>query len=368
MRVVYHSFEGRYSDSPRAIHRALRARGGDLEHLWLTHPGQHDAFPDDLELLEYGSPACVDALASCDLLVANTHTDFEWSKPPGCLYVQTWHGTPLKRIHWDVLWAPEGRLERLQRDVDRWDLLLSPNPVSTPLLRRAFRFDREVLESGYPRNDALHAANRDEVRARVRHELGIADGQTAVLYTPTWRDDVVFSEGGKTFALELDVAQFADRLGSDHVLLLRLHRMLGAQEIAAAHHGVRDVSQRPEVSELYLAADVMVTDYSSTMFDFAITGKPMLFYTYDLDDFAGRLRGLYLDLVAEAPGPLLATTNAVIDALRDLPALTRAYAPRYTRFTDRFCGLEDGHATDRVTARLAEHLRPVPGLPSPNLA
>jgi CDP-glycerol glycerophosphotransferase (TagB/SpsB family) len=95
--------------------------------------------------------------------------------------------------------------------------------------------DGEVLESGYPRNDALHACDRDEVRARVRQELRIADRQTAVLYTPTWRDDVVFSEGGKTFALELDVAQFADRLGSDHVLLLRLHRMLGAQGIAAAY-------------------------------------------------------------------------------------------------------------------------------------
>jgi CDP-glycerol glycerophosphotransferase len=302
VRVIYHSFERSFSDSPRAVFEVLRARRPGAQHVWLSRTGDPAGFPEGVQVLEYGSPAAIAAVESCDLLVANTHTDFDWEKRPGTTYLQTWHGTPLKRIHWDVLWAPEGRLERLQRDVDRWDVLLAQNAVSVPLLRRAFRYDGTLLETGYPRNDVLCSQGRDAVRARVRERLGIADDRTVVLYTPTWRDDAVFPEGGRAFELGLDADAFAERFGDDHVLLLRLHRMVEADAVVAAHDSVRDVSAEPEVSELYLAADVMVTDYSSTMFDFAVTGKPMLFLAYDLADYRDRLRGFYLDLEEEAPG------------------------------------------------------------------
>ena len=353
MRVVYNSFEGRFSDTPRSVYAALKATGrpGD-GHVWLADPAHRDGFPPDVETVVYGSPESIEALESADVLVANTHTDIEWAKPESTFYLQTWHGTPLKRIHWDVLWAPPGRLERLQRDVERWDCLLSPNAASTPFLRRAFRYEGEILESGYPRNDVLSAPDRDAVRARVRRELGIPDGATAVLYTPTWRDDQVFTEGGREFALGLDVEAFADALGSDHVLLLRLHYMLTGRLGAVEHPAVRDVSHHADVAELYLAADAMVTDYSSTMFDFAVTGKPMLFYAYDLADFQDRVRGFYFDFVPDAPGPLVATTQELVEAVRDLPEHTARYEERYARFRERFCHLEDGHATERVIARL----------------
>jgi CDP-glycerol glycerophosphotransferase len=357
MLIVYHSFEGRYADSPRALHAALERRLPDADHVWLADAAHHDGFPAGTQTLPYGSPESIEALEAADLIVANTHTDLDWTKRPGAVYLQTWHGTPLKRIHWDVLWAPDGRLERLQRDVDQWDLLVSPNHASTPLLRGAFRYEGEVLETGYPRNDVLSAPDRDAIRARVRAELGIADDTTAVLYTPTWRDDAVFAEGGKDFALDLDVDGFAERLGGDHCLLLRLHYTLTGRLAASAHESVRDVSFHADVSELYLAADVMVTDYSSTMFDFAVTGKPMLFYTYDLADYAGRLRGFYFDFAPVAPGPLLETTPELLDALADLPAVAAAHADRYAAFAERFCHLEDGRATERVADRVERALR-----------
>ncbi len=111
-----------------------------------------------------------------------------------------------------------------------------------------------------------------------------------------------------------------------------------------------DVSWHPDIGELYLAADVLVTDYSSAMFDFAVTGKPMLFYTYDLDEYKSLLRGFYFDLAPEAPGPLLPTSPEVLDALRDIDAVSERYAERYARFRERFCHLEDGRATERVIA------------------
>ncbi len=355
MNLVYNSFEGSFSDSPRVVFERLRA-GGEHHHVWLADARDAATFPPEVETVAYGSPESVAALEAADVLVANTHTDVEWSKPPGTLYLQTWHGTPLKRVHWDVRWAPAGRLERLQRDVDRWDVLLSPNRASTPRLRSAFRYEGEVLESGYPRNDVLCAPDRDEIRAQVRAELRIPDGATAVLYTPTWRDDAVFAEGGKSFALGLDVEAFTRALGADHVLLLRLHYMVGNRLELAAHPAVRDVSAHPDVSRLYLAADALVTDYSSTMFDFTVTGRPIFFLTYDLADFQDRLRGFYFDLAPVAPGPLLETTEELVVALRDTEAVVERYAGRYARFRERFCHLEDGRATDRVLERLAVRL------------
>jgi CDP-glycerol glycerophosphotransferase len=361
LRFVYNSFEGRYSDNPRAIYEALVARDDAHQHVWLADAAHLTGFPEGVETVPYGSPQCMEALDEADVLVANTHTDLVWSKRPSTLYVQTWHGTPLKRIHWDVLWAPPGRLERLQRDVDQWDCLLSPNRASTGFLRQAFRYDGEVLESGYPRNDVLVGPGAEEVRARVRAELGISAGTTAVLYTPTWRDDVVFPEGGKQFALGLDVDAFAAALGDDHVLLLRLHYMLTGRLAAVDHPAVRDVSFHPEVAELYLAADAMVTDYSSTMFDFAVTGKPMLFLAYDLADYKDRQRGFYFDLEPLAPGPLVETTEELIDAVRELPAQEVRYAERYARFRERFCHLDDGRAAERVIERVAAAAPRQPG-------
>jgi CDP-glycerol glycerophosphotransferase len=111
---------------------------------------------------------------------------------------------------------------------------------------------------------------------------------------------------------------------------------------------VRDVCSHPDIRDLYLAADAMVTDYSSTMFDFAVTGRPMLFLTYDLEYFRDELRGFYFDLEDVAPGPLLSTSTELVDALADLDAVSARYAERYARFRDTFCHLEDGHATERV--------------------
>ena len=351
-RVVYHSFEGRYSDSPRALFAELRRRAPHAEHVWLHGAGHRESFPPDVATLPWGSEAARAALESADLIVANSHTDTPWTKRPGALYLQTWHGTPLKRIHNDVLWAPPGRLARLDGDIAQWDVLVSPNRVSTPRLRGAFGYTGEVIETGYPRNDVLLSPRRDAIRARVRAELGIPDDATAVLYTPTWRDDAVFAEGGRDFQLALDVDRFQEALGADHVLLLRLHYMLTGRLAALDHPSVRDVSRHPEVSELYLAADAMVTDYSSTMFDFAVTGRPLLFFTYDLADYGERLRGFYFDLAPVAPGPLVATTDELVDALRDLPGVVRAHAGRYARFRATFCDLEDGHATGRVVERV----------------
>ncbi|MGY1618881.1 CDP-glycerol glycerophosphotransferase family protein [Geodermatophilus sp. SYSU D00691] len=359
MNIVHVAFRGHFSDSPRAIYEALLERGTDATHTWLSAPHTRSTFPDGVRTVEFGSPECIAALEAADLVVSNDHIPLDWEKRPGATYLQTWHGTPLKRIHNDVFWAPEGRLAYLDQDIARWDHLLSPNPASTPRLRGAFGYRGPVHETGYPRNDLLSSPRRDEVRAKVRADLGIADGQTAVLYTPTWRDDLVFEKAGdRDFEFPIDIDAFTERLGRDHVLLLRLHNMVMDRLEVVEGSAVRDACSHPDIADLYLAADVMVTDYSSTMFDFAITGKPMLFFTYDLDRYRDQLRGFYFDLEEVAPGPLVHTSAELVDALADLDAVRAASAERYARFRETFSLLEDGHATDRVLDLLAPALDP----------
>jgi CDP-glycerol glycerophosphotransferase len=348
VKIVYCSFDGRYSDNPRALYEGLRFTLPDTEHVWLVNPLHAHGFPADLTTLRLGSQASIDALESADLVVANTHLELTWDKAPGTTYLQTWHGTPLKRIHHDSLWAPPGLLDWLDLDVARWDYLVSPNAVSTPRLQNAFGFSGQMLEVGYPRNDVLCSPLQDQVRSRVRAALGLADDTTAVLYAPTWRDDEFYLAGAPPVQLALDVETFLAELGHGHTLLSRLHPKMADRSQLPELADVTDVSSYPDAHELYLAADVLVTDYSSVMFDFAVTGKPIIYYTYDLESYRDSLRGFYFDLEPLAPGPMVRTQAELVAALSDLPGVAAEYGQRYADFQALFCDLEDGHATERL--------------------
>jgi CDP-glycerol glycerophosphotransferase len=342
--VLFDSWRGSFNDNPRAISEALHRRDPGFEHVWVLRPNG-DPGPEWATAVAPESRRYLEQLGRCGFVVANGTMPGYFRKKAATTYVQTWHGTPLKRIAFDVptgsAATPPKYLRNLRRDVDAWDLLLSPNRFSSDVFRRAFRYRGPVLESGYPRNDLLSSPERGDVRRRTRAALGIADGATAVLYAPTWRDD-------QSFALELDLGRVLDAVGEDHVVLLRAHQHVADTVDVDSHPGLRDVSRHTDNRELYLAADVLVSDYSSVIFDFAVTEKPILLFTYDLESYRDRLRGFYFDLEREAPGPLLRTTDDVISVLQDVDAVSDRYRQAYAEFRERFCSLEDGHAADRV--------------------
>jgi CDP-glycerol glycerophosphotransferase len=346
VRFVYNSFYGRYSDSPRAVHERLVERGGGHAHVWLVGEGHEHGFPAGCELVPIGSAECIAVLESADVVVSNTYLELDWTKRPGTVYLQTWHGTPLKRIHYDApAIGPDDRLEKLDVDIARWDHLISPNHPSTARLRQAFRYEGAIDETGYPRNDLLLADDREERRAAVRAGLGLDDGTTAVLYVPTWRDHEYYEPEAR---LGLDVDAFTAGMGEGWVLLPRVHYYMADRIAVQANPAVRDVSFYPDIRELFLAADVLVTDYSSAMFDFAVTGKPMVFFTYDFAHYRDTVRGFYFDFVPDAPGPVVESLPGLIGALSRLDSMEEQYADRYARFRELFCHLDDGHATDRV--------------------
>ena len=359
--AVFDSYSGRAcSDNPLAIYTELRRSHPELECAWVSLGGDF-AVPDGGRAVLMDSREHYEAMARARYVIFNDMLPRWFAKREGQICLQTWHGTPLKRIGLDVdrpqfisgLVYPD----LLRADVAHWDLLLSPNSFSTPIFRRAFGFDGEILETGYPRNDALHRPGQAGRSAAIREKLGIPAGKRVVLYAPTWRDNATAEVGGRyRFDLELDLAAAAAALGDDYVLLIRMHTQVQntLPERTAGGFAI-NVTRYPDIGELYQVSDVLITDYSSAMFDYAGTGRPMLFFTYDLDSYRDKLRGFYFDFEKTAPGPLLRSSAEVIEALRDVAGVSRSYQDAYRAFTAEYCRLDDGQAAARVVRRLLGH-------------
>jgi CDP-glycerol glycerophosphotransferase len=353
--VVYTSFGGRQcSDSPRAIHDELVRRGAALEHLWVVADGMARV-PEGAVALRENSREHHEWLARARYVVSNDHFPEWFRRRDEQVAVQTWHGTPLKRLGFDVsaMHKTKRRFEtHWDEQVRNWQYVVSPNRFATPILQRAYRLNGQMLETGYPRIDVLARPDRDEAATRLRAFLGLPDGVRTVLYAPTYRDHVIDRRNRYRLDLHLDLERLRQAVGEDTVILFRKHHYVVDPVPVTADGFVRDVSSYPDGTELLLAADVLVTDYSSMMFDFANTGRPMLFFTYDLETYRDEVRGFYFDFLARAPGPLLPTSDDVAEALRDLDAVRAQYAQRYADFVAEFCELDDGAAAGRVVDRV----------------
>jgi CDP-glycerol glycerophosphotransferase len=189
---------------------------------------------------------------------------------------------------------------------------------------------------------------RAEIRNRVRKKLGVKPQTQLVLYAPTWRDANRNAVGTLQTVNHTDAAT---KFPKGFQLMYRGHSMTLAAHNSKTANGAIDVTDYPDITELYLAADVLITDYSSVMFDFAVTGKPIIFLTPDIEKYVSD-RGFYFDFVAEAPGPICSSTAEVISALENINEVAKQYGKAYKAWQAKFTPLEDGKATARVLAEV----------------
>jgi CDP-glycerol glycerophosphotransferase len=351
--VVYLSFGGRRcSDSPRAIHAELVRRGAALEHVWVVRDGACRA-PAGAEVVRDRGREQYEAMARARFVVTNDSLPAWFERREGQVCVQTFNGAPIKRLGRDAAdTRTRTRFERSwERQAVNWQYGLSPNRLATPLLRGAYGIAGELLETGHPRVDPLVGGDGAQATRRARRELGVPEDARVVLYAPAVREHVVDRRGRARLDPRLDFPALRAALGPDTVLLFCADARVVDVAPSTGDGMVRDVSASPDASAPLAAADVLITDYSSVMADFANTGRPMLFYTYDLEAYRDRGPGFYLDLEA-LPGPLLSTAGEVGEALTDLPAVRREHAGRYADFRATYCELDDGRATARVVDRL----------------
>jgi CDP-glycerol glycerophosphotransferase len=341
--VFFESFYGQSAScNPLGIDRALAQLRPEVRRYWSVVDGSV-AVPDGAVRIIEGSREWWRVRAAARALVVNDWLRKRYRRRGHQKVLQTWHGTMLKKLALDR--GGRGLRTRIAvlRERSRWDALLAQNPYSAEIFRSAYAMRRPIWQEGYPRNDVLHSATR---AAAVRAAIGIPDGARVVLYAPTWRDD-------RTEMVDfVDLAAFARDLDAGHVVLARGHSRTLAHGHDLEGAGLIDVTSYPDMADLLLVADVLVTDYSSVMFDFAGTGRPIVFFTPDLAHYSADLRGFYFDLLAEAPGPVVSTREELLDAILAAADAQPEYAARAAAWRERFTPRDDGAAGRRVVERM----------------
>ena len=350
-RIVFESFYGDYySDNPKYIYEYLYENyKDDYEFVWVMNDKKKKIYGNPLRVklfsLKYHK-----LMATSKYWVINTRQSARLVKRPGQVLLSTWHGTPLKKLGYDMgniyLNNPRTK-ETYLKDSAMWDYFVSPNHFSTEILKRAFAYDGEMLETGYPRNDILYNADDDKI-SQIRKELNLPKDKKVILYAPTWRDNEAYEQGKVRFKLKLELDKLEKAIGDEYVILVRNHYLITDSDVDDYEDFAVDVSRYEDIAELYIVSDILITDYSSAFFDYANLKRPILFYMYDLDQYENELRGFYIDIYKEIPGPILKTTEEVIDALRNIEDISNQYSKRYEEFYNKFCSLEDGNASKRI--------------------
>jgi CDP-glycerol glycerophosphotransferase (TagB/SpsB family) len=350
--VVFECFFGRQvACHPRALVRPIADRLPGAELLWVTQPGQQYAPPGTRRLVRW-TAEWYERMASACLVVTNSDLAPSFRRHPDQVVLQTWHGTPLKRIALDMInfdnFRPSYRDEIVTQS-EQWTHLVSPNEFCSDTFPAAFGFTGPLIEVGSPRNDLLIGDRVDEQSARVRADLGLSPHDRVILFAPTWRENV--REGSHRAANNtLDLESLVGSLGPDVRLLYRAHNNVLRQRGVSDTNRVINVSDFPDIADLYLAADVLVTDYSSVMFDYACLGRPMVFHCTDLETYRDEVRGWYFDFIESAPGPITRTAFELRSALREVleSGVPAEFQGRLEAFRDRYTAWEDGRASERV--------------------
>ncbi|MFD1657138.1 CDP-glycerol glycerophosphotransferase family protein [Streptomyces caeni] len=357
--VVFESHLGKqYSDSPRALYEEMRRRRLPVTAVWAYAGARPEGFPQDVELVRRWSWRYLRALAQAEFWIDNQGFPLKLAKRPETTYIQTWHGSALKRMGFDepahrVMSEQEQR--SYQRALDRFDHFVVRSEHDVRTLARAYRIPEEkLLRTGYPRNDALVRAARDPqapepALRRLAERLGIRQDRRVVLYAPTFR---ARPDGGvRDFAFPFDVERFADVFGDRLTLLVRSHYLNRVSLPPSVAGRVIDVTDEPDITPLLLLSDALVTDYSSVMFDYALLRRPLVFYAYDWQEYSEDMRGTYFDLLEEAPGPVARTEDELFAALSDLGAVGTQYEARLKEFVDKYGEYDRGDAAARIVDR-----------------
>ncbi|MBN7275441.1 CDP-glycerol glycerophosphotransferase family protein [Ligilactobacillus pobuzihii] len=357
--VLFVSFGGKsYSDSPRYLFEYMKKQPkfSDYRFVWaLNSPKKIEG----AETVKFNSFKYFYVLLQAKYWFFNSKMAPYYYKKPSQIYLQTWHGTPLKRLGHDI--ADNGSTYYRSRqtydqmvtsydnDSRHWDYLVSPNAFSSEVFSSAFNFPRKkMLETGYPRMDRLVENDQSEV-TKLKQEFGIPSDKKVILYAPTWRDNS-FALSGYTFQLQVDFHKWYSALGDNYVVIFKPHYLI------ASNYEVPDdltdfvflMGANADIDDAYLMSDVLVTDYSSVFFDYAVLDRPIYFYMYDFDEYEGELRGFYLNVPEDLPNSIDKTED---ELLAEIKHGDFDYE-RLAKFNQRFNLWNDGRSSAKIIAEV----------------
>ncbi|MDH2869828.1 CDP-glycerol glycerophosphotransferase family protein [Bacillus cytotoxicus] len=360
--IVFESYSGKqYSCNPRALYEYLAQYHSDFELIWSVNKEYTKEF--DMKQVPYVTRFSIRwfiVMARAKYWIVNSRMPLWIPKPKHTVYIQTWHGTPLKKLAMDMKevhmpgTTTEAYKENFQKEVQNWDYLLSPNAYSTKIFKRAFQFNKTIIEAGYPRNDFLYVNNNTQAIRVLKEKNKLPVDKKIILYAPTWRDDQFYSKGKYKLDLQLDFKSLQKELGDNYIILLRMHYLVAEQYDLSQYEGfVYDFSEYVDINELYVIADLLITDYSSVFFDYANLKRPIIFYTYGIESYRDKLRGFYFNLEKEAPGPVVTTSQEVLEAILNLEDRRLGeLREKYNNFYRQYCYLEDGDSSKAVVEKI----------------
>lgn len=360
--LIFESNLGRScGGNPKAIYEELVRRGLDKKYriIWIFVEPEKNTIPGRCEKLCRESLPALCKMQCAAAWITDTRQPQYIVKNPKTFYLMTWHGTPLKRLGFDLDTHDVTWRDQLEQDVSQWDCLLAQNRTGERLLRQCFSYRGDVLCGGYPRNDVLcgkkqrdDAACREDLKGDKTSEekkecgkYGLPADRRIILYAPTWREYESEGECNGIFCPPLDLDKVYEAVREDSIFLIKYHCYIRKKPDLSRFHGViRDTDL--DISELYPISDVLITDYSSVMFDYAILNRPMIFYAYDLQHYE-KTQGFYFNFREFVPGPVATTTEELLSYLK--PEYNFAdFQDRMAAFREEFVSQDDGRASERT--------------------
>lgn len=356
--IIFIAYHGRgYSCNPKYIHKYLltQERFKDYNMVWAVKKFKITKI-EGAKVIRYNGLKYFYYMSKAKYWVINCKMPKHIVKKPEQVYLQTWHGTPLKRLAHDIQ-VQEGttfyRSEMTFRqmantyddDVKKYTYMISPNHFSTEVFQSAFQINRErLIETGYPRNDYLTNITQVEID-ELKLKYNIPPDKKVILYAPTWRDNT-YNTRGYTFELEADFEKWKRVLGDEYVVLFKPHYLIvnKLKHDEELRDFVKNVRAGRDINELYVIADVLITDYSSVFFDYANLNRPMYFYMFDLEQYAEELRGFYFDIYKTLPGEIITDEDTLLAKIKE-----GAYDDaKLADFNAEFNCLQDGHCAKKV--------------------
>ncbi|MDE5671014.1 MAG: CDP-glycerol glycerophosphotransferase family protein [Eubacterium sp.] len=341
--IVFESMWGsKYSCNPQHLYEYIDKNYPEYKCVWSLKDARMPIKGKGIRVRK-GSQEYFKYLATAKHLVNNVNFEEAYVKRNRQIVIQTMHGTPLKTLGYDVPGELTTKQEQVNfaKKIDRWDYLVVQGKFMEEKSVPIYKFEKEILRTGYPRTDIFFKTSESYIED-IKKNLGIPLDKKVILYTPTWRIR-------NKFDMQLDLDKMRERLGDEYVVLIRLHYFCGQSDYFTADNKfVFNLRSYRTVEDLYLISDMLITDYSSVMFDYALLDKPMLFFTFDLEDYRDNLRGMYVDIEEEAPGPLVFNTDEVINAILNIDEEMKKYSEKISAFRNRYLTYENGNSCQTI--------------------
>lgn len=334
--VIFSAHSRKYNDSPKAIYEYMLTRPEfeDFKFYWALDDTSVD-IPGNAIKITPDTPEYFRTALKCKYWITcvNIERGLRF-KRKDCIYLNTWHGIPIKAV---------GNMAKGRNDYDfsYINFFCISGDYEIDLYKESFNIQpTQIIKTGLPRNDTLYRTTREEVD-RLKKKLGLPFDKKLILYAPTWRDS---KDGGKSYLMKppLDLAKWKKMLGKEYILLFRTHPYTNELLGVVYNDFVRDYVDYPDINDLMKVADILISDYSATIFDYSILERPIISFAYDCDDY-GSERGFAMDVRTEMPGGIEETEDRVIDRVINMDyekeiANVKAFKEKYNAY--------GGHATE----------------------